>query len=689
MPSSALSKYQGAFLVLALATCSLASFANNAADDAEMELLFSLSLEELMTIQVSSTSYFDETLWNSSASVSVINHERWQQTGAQNVSEALAYLPATTVVSAFSGGSDLVIRGYGNRSSVKGLAIRLDDVPMNSYRLSSGAQDIHQYQLGTLSSIELVRGAGSAMHGANAFHGVLSMASKEALPLQHDIGAEMGDDGYHQTHILSGMQLSNNLRSSMALSYSDRPDQHRRYQYTDPTTQINAYGERAAEIESYSAIYKLISDAQSDSSYGVNFYALHHKSNQAPGVGRLLGGISFGFDEDWTDKHQSLQMAKAMYQQQLSNNLELDINSYYFTTQDKFSADARRSPLARKLDEHRNEKHWGASFILKTVEADAKNRLALGYEYQYTTLSKFSENITLNNGDSSTKEGPGVGVEREVNSLIVDGRYQIKADTWQLVYGARLDHYNDVGHHFSPRISLLYSPSKNAMYKIIYGNAFRAPELLAIVGTPPQIQPNPDVKPEVIDSIELSWLYRQRSWHSNLTLFNTQWQEGIENHATDNPDFFSIYENSSRHEAYGVEATVNQHWQKVSLDSSLSYVKSRNLSTNLDYENFPEYIINLALGYTRMAKNLDAFLHQRIQLQSKESTASDVITPNKLPNFYRTDLVLQWHARKNMDVHFNIRNLFDRNNLLAASTPHENGIPDRRFNFSLEVEYRM
>jgi len=51
-------------------------------------------------------------------------------------------------------------------------------------------------------------------------------------------------------------------------------------------------------------------------------------------------------------------------------------------------------------------------------------------------------------------------------------------------------------------------------------------------------------------------------------------------------------------------------------------------------------------------------------------------TPGHLPNFYRTDLVLQRYANKEMTLH-------------SSPYVHENGIPDRRFNFSLEIEYKM
>ena len=56
-----------------------------------MDLLFALSLEELQNIRVSSTSYYDEPLWNSGATVSVINEERWQQSHPRPLAQFLSY----------------------------------------------------------------------------------------------------------------------------------------------------------------------------------------------------------------------------------------------------------------------------------------------------------------------------------------------------------------------------------------------------------------------------------------------------------------------------------------------------------------------------------------------------------------------------------------------------------------------
>lgn len=61
---------------------------------------------------------------------------------------------------------------------------------------------------------------------------------------------------------------------------------------------------------------------------------------------------------------------------------------------------------------------------------------------------------------------------------------------------------------------MILTPTNSSAYKIIYGHALNAPELLAIIGSDGQLKGNPDLKPEVIDNLELVWLYRQEEWRA-------------------------------------------------------------------------------------------------------------------------------------------------------------------------------
>ncbi len=676
-------------MLLGLMFICLTAWGQDSETDANMDYLFSLSLEQLLTIKVHSTSYFDESLWESSATVSPIDQAKWQQQGSQNVSDAISFLPSTYVTDSPSGGKSISIRGYTNASSNRGIGVRLDGLPMNTYRIGAGIQDIHQFQLGVLNNIEVIRGAGSTLHGSDAFHGVISMTSKDAQPKQYEFAMEGDGQGYQQGRVLAGTQLSKHWRSSMAFSYSNTPDQHQSYQFTHPNTPSQTLGERAKEVASYSAIMKLTYQKADQSRY-INFYALHHKSNQFPGLGRTLTATSFQLNQDWINKGMTSHIVKVGLTQKISNDTSFDINGFYRETQDLYKIDARITSFSAMLDEDRGELQKGINLTLKLSPKDSSHRLAVGYEYRHHKLNRFDVVTTLGSGTVIKSEGSAVGIQREVHSLILDGRFQGQEKIWQLAYGARVDNYSDFGEHFSPRLGLIITPEIYTVYKVIYGNAFRAPGVLESEGAAPNVEGNSSIKPEVIDSLDFVFLYQQLSWNSNLTLFFNRWQDGIIVKESSSPGFTSIYKNQGENEAYGIELSANKYWENWQGDVNFSYVKSKNSNDNLQYEGFPPYLINLGIAYEFPNHDLAVFLKQSLHLEVKEGSPNDnVKNPKSLPNFYRTDIVIQWQPKTNMSVRGNIRNLFDRKNFRASPGTHENGLPDTGLNISLEFEYKM
>jgi iron complex outermembrane receptor protein len=73
--------------------------------------------------------------------------------------------------------------------------------------------------------------------------------------------------------------------------------------------------------------------------------------------------------------------------------------------------------------------------------------------------------------------------------------------------GLRLDEYSTFGQHLSPRAGLIINPVKSNTIKLLYGQAFRAPnvyELFYATTLGPSIyRANPDLKPEIIDTYEI------------------------------------------------------------------------------------------------------------------------------------------------------------------------------------------
>jgi iron complex outermembrane receptor protein len=105
---------------------------------------------------------------------------------------------------------------------------------------------------------------------------------------------------------------------------------------------------------------------------------------------------------------------------------------------------------------------------------------------------------------------------RNFKAVFLEDVWDITEDL-RLTLGARYDHYDDFGGHFSPRAGLTWEYMKGYDLKLLYGHAFRAPSFLEFY------QPalgNSDLDPEKIDTYEISLGAEfTRNFNSRITYY--------------------------------------------------------------------------------------------------------------------------------------------------------------------------
>ena len=70
--------------------------------------------------------------------------------------------------------------------------------------------------------------------------------------------------------------------------------------------------------------------------------------------------------------------------------------------------------------------------------------------------------------------------------------------------GLRYDNYDSFGETLNPRLGLIYSPWQPTTFKLLYGQAFRAPNVFELYyEAPGSNKPNPGLSPETIRTYEL------------------------------------------------------------------------------------------------------------------------------------------------------------------------------------------
>ncbi|MBN1595848.1 TonB-dependent receptor, partial [candidate division FCPU426 bacterium] len=93
-----------------------------------------------------------------------------------------------------------------------------------------------------------------------------------------------------------------------------------------------------------------------------------------------------------------------------------------------------------------------------------------------------------------------------------------------LTAGVRYDNYDDIGSSVNPRAGLVYGPTQELNFKLLYGTAFRAPSFREMYNkNNPSFTGNPDIKPEKISTLEAYIGYKLTdNLETNLTYFNSR-----------------------------------------------------------------------------------------------------------------------------------------------------------------------
>ena len=145
--------------------------------------LSQLKLEDLMNIEVTSVSKKEQKLSKAASAVFVITSDDIARSGANNVPDLLRMVPGVDVAQINSSKWAISIRGFNGQYSNK-LLVLLDGRTIYSPMLSGVFWDAQDMPLDNIDRIEVIRGPGATVWGANAVNGVINIITKKASDTQ-------------------------------------------------------------------------------------------------------------------------------------------------------------------------------------------------------------------------------------------------------------------------------------------------------------------------------------------------------------------------------------------------------------------------------------------------------------------------------------------------------------------------
>jgi iron complex outermembrane recepter protein len=153
------------------------------AQSSENADLTDLSLEDLMKLQVTSVSKKEQSLSRVGAAVYVISQNDIRRSGATRIPDLLRMVPGVEVAQIDANTHAISIRGFNNRLANKVLVL-IDGRTVYTPTTSGVYWDMQDVPLEDIERIEVIRGPGGTVWGANAVNGVINIITKNSAETQ-------------------------------------------------------------------------------------------------------------------------------------------------------------------------------------------------------------------------------------------------------------------------------------------------------------------------------------------------------------------------------------------------------------------------------------------------------------------------------------------------------------------------
>ncbi len=560
-------------------------------DDKERSL-FDLSFEELMEIQiVNSASGYEQNVRNAPASVSVLHRENWEAMGARSLSEAIQHLPGVHVGKSRSG----LIR---NKTGIRGISgnngdqvlIMIDGQPIR-YQQESGATLGQRIPLIGIQRIELVRGPGSSIYGADAMGGVINLVTEDTDAWNEYITSRWGGDGSFDLEASKSFQ-SKDLHGHIAFSYQKSDDDSGKIVNSDLQTIFDAiFDSNASQTPGPSDEHYRIFTASTKLNWQSFEFSAYHWENGDAGVGvgvaetlDPFGTSKASFDHIQLD-HQieeffggTLKTNLFYEMQSTGTNLQVfpagtvlpignDGNVDFVNTVNlvEFTEGLRGTPST-------DNDSYKASFIFEKETDDGHHlRFETGFQewmFDTTEWKNFGPGVidgtqtVIGGALTDVSNTPYVyipDVNRDVKYVSIQDSFAIAKDL-QATIGLRHDHYSDFGNTTNPRVGLTWNRDDELSIKLFAGSAFRAPSFVELYSqNNPVLVGRKDVGAETIETYETAFHFNPKNIEDlnfSMTVFRYEIDDIIVFEA--DPDSGQqVATNGGKQKAHGYELELN------------------------------------------------------------------------------------------------------------------------------------
>ncbi|HYG36200.1 MAG TPA: TonB-dependent receptor, partial [Clostridia bacterium] len=549
-----------------------------------------LSIEQLLDVsvdKVTTASRYEQRVTQAPASVSIVTADEIQKLGYRTLADVLGGVRGFNIT--YDRNYHYVgARGFGRPGDYNSRVLLLVDghrINDNIYNQASiGTEGLIDVDL--IDRVEVIRGPSSSIYGESAFFGVINVVTKRGHQLNGaEASAEAGSFDTYKGRFTVGKNFANDLELLLSGTWYDSAGARRLYyaEFDDPLT--NDGLARHSDDDSYQSFFGSVRWKDFTLSGG---YVSREKEIPTASFGSVFNSsledtvderayVDLRFDHDFGESTHL--MARVSY----------DRYSYY-GHYPYYAEGPVINPGLIAVNQDEAIGQWVSTEWQVTQKLFDRHVLVGGVDYrenfEQTQRNFYYEpgydNIHIDNS------GRNVGLYSQVEISILTN----------LMFngGLRYDHYDTFGDTLNPRLGLLYSPWQKTTFKLLYGRAFRAPNVFELYyEAPGSGKSNPDLRPEHIHTYELVY---EQYLPANLRFTASGYYYQIDELISQQVDELGqiYYSNLDQAQGKGVELEL-EHKSVSGLRARASYAfqRTENSHTGQELSNSPRHLAKFAL----------------------------------------------------------------------------------------------
>ncbi len=626
--------------------------------------VFNLTLEELLNVEVITASKTLEGQWSAPSVMTVISAEEIQLFGSRSLAEVLQKVVGIQpYFSSTYGLNFLSVRGDTQSNVDARTLVLVDGRPMFRSSITHGS-NVTPYTLfpvETLQRIEVIRGPGSVLYGSGAFSSVINLITEDSKESNASVKIGIGSfDTFDAT--LNASYFNNDVSFQSATRFIDQSGDDFNAVGVDGIPTQTKYFNNSSFLSQNTLRWQGLKASliRSRIERMVWFPSLQVKEDDVPRFENELTSIDMEYS--WKINHSLTVTANSSFHREdylnVFNSTDDDIASH------TIDGRAYNEDYTYEITVFGNHNSVGVNYVVGLVRDRSTGEDSADPENPFS-LPTFS---------------PG-SWDYWINSAFFQGNYAFN-NHLSITVGAQYNDPDFASGDISPRLGLVGNHPSGFGFKLLYGEAFRAPVVAERFFVGSRTIGNPNLKNELIATTELQLAHHTDKSEISLTLYKSELTEIINSFPVPGSTLLQT-ENQGERSLQGIEIEGKLNFlARWYLTGNYSWQQNESDGTT-DATLQPRWLANIGLGIRDSNYHIGLFDTILSRYRKTSLINPEALTVNPDSEIYHlVSASTSWYFDKStfngktVELKLSVNNLLDEDiNIPDFSTYSLNTVP--------------